>query len=132
MAKVTPCFENEKSGIARDLKNGIGFGSSEFYVLRATNEVLPEWLYLHIASCSFINAGKLRMTGTGGLQRVPKDFISMWPISLPDFGTQKMIVAEIEHEQRLVDASKELIGLFEAKIKTTIGRVWGDSEPAPT
>jgi type I restriction enzyme M protein len=45
LAKVTPCFENGKAGIARDLVNGIGFGSSEFYVLRSNGQVLPEWLY---------------------------------------------------------------------------------------
>ena len=38
LAKVTPCFENGKAGIARHLKNGIGFGSSEFYVLRSSGE----------------------------------------------------------------------------------------------
>uniref|UniRef100_UPI0023EF9398 N-6 DNA methylase n=1 Tax=Metallibacterium scheffleri TaxID=993689 RepID=UPI0023EF9398 len=41
LAKVTPCFENGKAGIARGLLNGIGFGSSEFYVLRSKGQVLP-------------------------------------------------------------------------------------------
>ena len=45
LAKVTPCFENGKAGIARGLLNGIGFGSSEYYVLRSTPQVLPEWVY---------------------------------------------------------------------------------------
>ena len=45
LAKVTPCFENGKAGIARGLLNGIGFGSSEFYVLRPGERVLPEWIY---------------------------------------------------------------------------------------
>ena len=43
LAKVTPCFENGKAGIAHGLINGIGFGSSEFYVLRCSQQVLPEW-----------------------------------------------------------------------------------------
>ncbi len=50
-------------------------------------------------------------------------------IPLPDLDTQRAIVAEIEQEQRLVDSTKELISLFEAKIKTAIGRVWGDAAP---
>jgi len=45
LAKVTPCFENGKAGIARCLLNSLGFGSSEFYVLRPTSSVLPEWIY---------------------------------------------------------------------------------------
>ena len=46
LAKVTPCFENGKAGIARRLRQyRIGFGSSEFYVLRHGPQVLPEWIY---------------------------------------------------------------------------------------
>lgn len=45
LAKVTPCFENGKARIAKGLCNGIGFGSSEFYVLRCTENVLPEWIF---------------------------------------------------------------------------------------
>ena len=51
LAKVTPCFENGKAGIARGLLNGIGFGSSEFYVLRSNGQVLPEWVYFCVPRC---------------------------------------------------------------------------------
>jgi type I restriction enzyme M protein len=50
-------------------------------------------------------------------------------LPLPDLETQRAIVAEIEAEQALVDANKQLIARFEAKIKTTINRVWGEAEP---
>ena len=43
---------------------------------------------------------------------------------LPDVETQRAIVAEIEDEQALVSSNRELVRLFEAKIKTTIDRVW--------
>jgi len=49
-------------------------------------------------------------------------------IPLPDFDTQRAIVTEIQAEQALVDANKQLIDRFEAKVKATINRVWGDSE----
>jgi type I restriction enzyme S subunit len=45
VAKITPCMENGKCALARNLVNGIGYGSTEFHVLRAGPEVLPEWLY---------------------------------------------------------------------------------------
>lgn len=45
LAKITPCFENGKIGIARNLKNGIGFGSSEYIVFRSKGEVIPDYLY---------------------------------------------------------------------------------------
>lgn len=128
LAKVTPCFENGKSGIARELENGIGFGSSEFYVIRPDLKiVLPEWIYLHCITNSFKQSGKAQMTGTGGLQRVPREFVTNWKIYLPDLNIQRAIVAQIGKEQQLVNANKELIRLFEAKIKTTINRVWGDT-----
>lgn len=49
---------------------------------------------------------------------------------MPDLETQRAIVAEIEAEQALVEANKQLIARFEAKIKTVIDRVWGGGEAA--
>jgi len=48
MAKITPCMENGKAAVARDLRNGVGFGSTEFHVLRSTGLVLPEYIYYFI------------------------------------------------------------------------------------
>lgn len=130
LAKVTPCFENGKAGIAENLKNGVGFGSSEFFVLRSNSQqVLPKWVYLAISNDKFRENGKSQMTGTGGLQRVPRAFIETWPVALPDLDTQRVIVAEIEAEQRLVAANRELIKRMEAKVQAAIGRVWGDDKP---
>jgi type I restriction enzyme M protein len=86
VAKVTPCFENGKAGIARGLYNGIGFGSSEFFVLRSNGMVLPEWIYLNIKSDKFSVDGKKQMSGTSGLQRLPRDFVASFPIYLPASG----------------------------------------------
>ena len=128
VAKVTPCFENGKSGIARQLTGGIGFGSSEFYVLRAhAAKVLPEWLYFQVTTDRFRLLGAVQMTGTGGLQRVPRDFVAGWEIPLPDLPTQRAIVAEIEAEQALVNANRDLIRRMQAKIKAAIDRVWDES-----
>ena len=66
------------------------------------------------------------MTGTGGLQRVPRAFVEGYKIHLPPLATQQAIVAEIEAEQALVAANRELITRFEKKIQTTISRIWGD------
>ena len=53
VAKVTPCFENGKAGIARNLTNGVGFGSSEFYVLRPSDRVLAEFVYFCVTHRQF-------------------------------------------------------------------------------
>ena len=53
MAKITPCFENGKLGIAKKLKNGIGFGSSEYIVFRKKTEVISEYLYYFLSQPIF-------------------------------------------------------------------------------
>ena len=65
------------------------------------------------------------MTGTGGLQRVPKDFIFSTKIPLPPLEIQNQIVTQIEKEQALVNTNKELIKIYEQKIKDRIAKVWG-------
>ena len=52
-------------------------------------------------------------------------------IPLPPLAIQQAIVAEIETEQRLVDANRDLIARFEKKIQATLARIWGEDEPAP-
>lgn len=126
LAKVTPCFENGKAGIAKGLSNGIGFGSSEYYVLRPNKRILATWIYLNVITSSFRDLGKLSMTGTGGLQRVPKDFVSSTLIPLPSMETQRNIVSQIEKEIDLVNANKLLVEIFEHKIKEKIIKVWGE------
>ena len=126
IAKVTPCFENGKAGIAKDLCNRIGFGSSEFYVLRPTEEVLSEWIYLCVATPAFRKYAMSQMTGTGGLQRIPKLALKGYKIPLPSLETQQAIVTEIEAEQTLVGASRELVERMETKIQEAISRVWGE------
>ena len=124
IAKVTPCFENGKAGIARNLSNQTGFGSSEFYVLRSTEKCLSEWLFLMVATPAFRTWATPQMTGTGGLQRVPKSVLERYKIPLPDLTIQQRLVAEIKTEQALVDANRELIERFEKKIQVAVGRVW--------
>lgn len=127
VAKVTPCFENGKSGIARNLKNGIGFGSSELNVLRPIKEkIVSEYIYPYISSNRFLKEGAKMMTGTGGLQRVPAFFIQEYPIPLPPLEVQSRIVDKIESERKVVDNLREMVKTYEEKIKKVIDRVWGE------
>jgi type I restriction enzyme M protein len=82
-----------------------------FYVFRAKgNEIL---------------AGGIKPGVT--VQSFHSGFFKSYPLALPDLETQRAIVAEIEAEQALVDASRQLIARFEAKIKTAINRVWSEA-----
>lgn len=116
LAKVTPCFENGKAGIARGLLNGIGFGSSEFYVLRSNGQVLPEWLYFCVMHPLFRDAAIAQMIGTGGLQRVPRDYVENFQIPLPPLEVQKEIVAEIEGYQKVIDGARAVLDNYRPHI----------------
>ena len=116
LAKVTPCFENGKAGIAKNLKNGVGFGSSEFYVLRSSEGVLPEYLYFCVTHPLFRQAGIDNMTGTGGLQRVPRKFVEEYQIPLPPLEVQKEIVAEIEGYQKVIDGARAVVENYRPQI----------------
>ena len=62
------------------------------------------------------------------VQSFHSGFFKSFKLPLPILDTQRAIVAEIEEEQGWVEANKALIQRFEAKIKATIGRVWGEEE----
>lgn len=95
-AKITPCMENGKVAIARNLKNSIGFGSTEFHVIRAKERVLPEWIHYIIGQPSFRDIAKTRMTGSAGQKRVPVQFLEKFKIPLPPVEEQKKIVARLD------------------------------------
>ena len=116
LARVTPCFENGKAGIARSLLNHIGFGSSEFHVLRSGESVLPEWIYFCVMHPEFREYGIARMTGTGGLQRVPRDFVERFQIPLPPLEVQEEIVAEIEEYQKVIDGARAVVESYRPRI----------------
>src|SRR5207247_9452985 len=68
-AKITPCMENGKAAVARNLINGIGCGTTELHVLRPRDSVSPEWLYFYISQERFRGEAELNMTGSAGQVR---------------------------------------------------------------
>lgn len=103
LAKVTPCFENKNMAIAQDLKNGIGFGSSEIYVLRPKQKALTEYIYYRLQEDTFIDLATGEMTGAGGLKRVPSDFLTNFKVALPDPTECSEIVMYIKHWTKKYD-----------------------------
>jgi type I restriction enzyme S subunit len=92
LAKIMPCFENGKLGIARGLSNGIGFGSSEYIVFRPDKRLSKEWLYYYLSRETFRVEGTARMSGAVGHKRVSKEFIESYPIPVPPLPEQQRIV----------------------------------------
>ena len=124
VAKVTPCFENGKAAIVRVLPNGIGAGSSEFYVIRpATKKISTRLLFSIVKSHKFLNEGAANMTGAVGLRRVPRAFVESFPISLPPLAEQKVIadkldtlLAQVETTKAGLDHIPEILKTFRQSV----------------
>lgn len=97
IAKITPCFQNRKSVIFHNLKNGYGAGTTELSIVRVVNEfVSRDYLLWFFKSAYFIENGVKSFTGTAGQQRINKDYLSMCCVPLPPLFEQKRIVEKLE------------------------------------
>ncbi|MCS3665629.1 type I restriction enzyme S subunit [Salinibacter ruber] len=103
-AKITPCMENGKVAVARGLENGVGFGSTEFHVIRHPEEITQEWIFHYLIQEGFRRDAKRAMTGSAGQKRVPTGYIEEVPIPLPPLPEQRRIVAKIEELFSKLDA----------------------------
>ena len=114
LAKVTPCFENGKIGIASNLINGVGFGSSEYIVFRSKGNVVPFYLYYFLSRNQIREEGKKLMTGAVGLKRVSKNWIENYIISYPkSLNEQRSIVQKLD---ALSAQTKKLEAIYQKKI----------------
>ena len=95
-AKITPCMENGKMAVVPPLKNGLGFGSTEFHVLRPYCEISAQYIYFFISSASFRRGAEHNMTGAVGQRRVPTSYLVDQSVPVPPAREQRRIVAKIE------------------------------------
>ena len=95
IAKITPCFENRKSVVFHNLKNGTGAGTTELFILRPIISVEPDYLLWIAKTDDFINGGVETFSAAVGQQRVDRDFIVNYLIPLPPVNEQKSIINKI-------------------------------------
>lgn len=94
VAKITPCFENGKGALVTGLLGAIGFGSTEFHVVRSRPEhAVPAFLHLHTRSDRFRRLGERNMVGSAGQKRVPTEFLREYAVPLPPLPEQQKIAA---------------------------------------
>ena len=96
IAKITPCFENKKSVVFRNLSNGYGAGTTELHIIRTLeNTVLPEYVLWYIKRDTFISDGINAFSGAVGQKRISKEFIEKYLIPLPPVSEQKRVIEAI-------------------------------------
>ena len=116
-AKITPCMQNGKSCVVTGLPNGVGFGSTEFHVLRPRTPEVSEKFVME-----FVSQEKLRQfavyafTGSAGQQRVPAAFLESLPFPALSISRQHELVeamdtARAERKAKLVEADALLAGI---------------------
>ena len=119
VAKITPCFENGKGAFLNSLPTEVGFGSTEFHVLRAKPSIAPQFLYLLTTDFAFRQCGTESMTGAAGQKRVSADFVANYQIPLPPLAEQRAIAAFLDREtakfDALVSKKERLIELLQEK-----------------
>ena len=112
-AKITPCMENGKTAIISNLKEKIGYGSTEFHVLRSTKIIDNKILYNFLKQQRFREDAKYNMTGSVGFRRVPTDFMKNYPFPLPPLEEQQEIVRVLDEVLENENKVKELLELEE-------------------
>ncbi len=108
-AKITPCMENGKVAVVNKLKNGIGFGSTEFHVIRLLAQMPSSLLFFFLIQESMRGDAQRHMTGTAGQLRVPVKYLSEVLFPLPPLPEQHRIVAKIEEFFTRLDAGVEAL-----------------------
>jgi len=117
-AKITPCMENGKIAIAKNLKNKIGFGSTEFHVIRLKDsEISRKFYFYHLIQNDFRNKAQRKMKGTAGQLRVSTDYMKEIFVPVPPLNEQKRIVEKIEELFSKLDNCEELLEKTKSQLK---------------
>lgn len=136
IAKITPCFENGKGAFAIDLTNGIGFGSTEFHVLRAKKGTDSRFLYHITNSSDFRGRGELNMQGSAGQKRVPTDFLRAYHLTVPqlideqkkistvlDSSTEELCLLEVAHRNLVIQKKALMQKLLTGKRRVKVEEI---------
>ncbi len=106
-AKITPCMENGKGAVARNLCNGIGCGTTELHVLRPRAGIDPYYIYHFTHQKSFRAYARSSFAGTAGQLRVPVNFLNDAEVPLPPLPEQRRIMAKLGDLLELVEVCQK-------------------------
>ncbi len=122
LAKITPCMQNGKCAVAKDMENGVGFGSTEFHVVRTkdNNRLMPDYLWTLLRLDHLRNAAQRYFIGSAGQQRVPADFLANLQIPLPPVEIQKTIINSVKKSFSEIAFERDAAEKKSREIKTEL------------
>lgn len=127
LAKITPCFENGKSALADNLEHSIGFGSTEFHVLRAIpGQIDPRFLYHLVRSKRLLSLGQKSMKGAAGHKRVPAAFLENFEIPEWPLDDQIRIAHLLGKVEGLIAQRKQHLQQLDDLLKSVFLEMFGD------
>lgn len=131
-AKITPCMENGKGAIANGMKNGVGFGSTEFHVLRPlTDYVSDKWLFYLLSWPIFRKDAEKNMTGSAGQKRVPKSFLEEYALTIPSIEEQQKMTDALDKVSNLISLRKGQLAKLDELVKARFVELFGDPVSNP-
>jgi len=125
-AKITPCIENGKIAIAKNLKNGIGFASTEFHTLKFFQKNETKFYFFYLVQEKIRQEAARNMTGTAGQQRVPVTFLKRLKVPVPPLHIQRQIVAVLEKAEAVKRQRREADALTGALLQSVFREMFGD------
>jgi type I restriction enzyme S subunit len=131
IAKITPCFENGKMAHAVDLPRQVGFGSTEFHVLRPKSKLNGRYLFQLLKRPDVRTEGAGKMKGAAGQRRVPAEFFGSLQIPLPPLAEQKRIAAILDAADALRTKRRESLAQLDALLQSTFLTLFGDPVTNP-
>jgi type I restriction enzyme S subunit len=127
LAKITPCMENGKIAIVNNLKNGIGFGSTEFHVIRFHPSINRDFYFYFLLQENIRDYFASKMTGTVGQKRVPSQILEELEIPLPPLTEQSRIVDKLVVLFGRLDKSIQQIEKARIQLKIYRKSILGDA-----
>ena len=126
IAKITPCFENGKMAHAHDLPRNLGFGSTEFHVLRPKNGLDGRYLFQLLRGSFVRKAGETKMKGAAGQRRVPAEFFAALKIPLPPLAEQQRIAGILDAADKLRAMRRDSLAQLDTLLQSTFLDLFGD------
>ena len=125
-AKITPCMQNGKSCIVDEMPTDVGFGSTEFHVVRKrTEDVYMPFIWSIFSNENVLKAAQAVFSGSAGQQRVSASFIENFPCVIPKYDIQVDLASMLERKLLEMNTKKQqaitLIEEFEETISNSYG-----------